>query len=369
MNSAVLITYDQNDVIKEALALCDSAGYKVEQIVKQDFLRKAKFGISGGKIEDLKDIVANSKPDVIIFDEVLKPSQNYNIASELKMEILDREALILKIFEKRTTSKESKLQVELAKLRYEMSRAKEKVRLAKHGEQPGFMGLGTFEVDVYYNEIKKRMINIKSKLSKSVKQRELHRQGRKRLGFKTISLAGYTSAGKTTLFNFLTGETREESDELFTTLSTTVRRVKINQEIALISDTVGFISRLPAYMIEAFKSTLEELLYTDVTLVIIDASDKFYELQKKFKSCYSTLNEIGVGTDNMIFVLNKSESLKNTEILDRVDFLKLSKNSKWVAISATTGKNIDKLEKLIGKIFQNDDIQKNKGVGVKQYGN
>ena len=118
-------------------------------------------------------------------------------------------------------------------------------------------------------------------------------------------------------------------------------------------------------MIEAFKSTLEELLYTDVTLVVIDASDKFYELQKKFKSCYSTLNEIGVETDKMIFVLNKSESLKNTEILDRVDFLKLSKNSKWVAISATTGKNIDKLEKLIGKIFQNDVIQKNKGVGVK----
>ena len=153
MNSAVLITYDQNDIIKEALALCDSAGYKVEQIIKQDFLRKARFGISSGKIEDLKDIVANSKPDVIIFDEVLKPSQNYNIASELKMEILDREALILKIFEKRATSKESKLQVELAKLRYEMSRAKEKVKLAKHGEQPGFMGLGTFEVDVYLSLI------------------------------------------------------------------------------------------------------------------------------------------------------------------------------------------------------------------------
>ena len=197
------------------------------------------------------------------------------------MEILDREALILRIFEKRSSSAESKLQVQLAQARYEMSRAKEKVRLAREGEQPGFMGLGTFEVDVYYNEIKKRMISIKSKLVKSGKQRKLHRQARKRLGFKIISLAGYTSAGKTTLFNTLTGEKQEKNDELFTTLSTTVRKVMINKKEALISDTVGFISKLPAYMIEAFRSTLEELVYSDVVIVVIDASDNHDELQKK----------------------------------------------------------------------------------------
>ena len=216
MNSAVLITYDQDDVIKEALALCDSAGYKVEHIIKQDFLQKPKFGISAGKIQELKDITAAAKPDVIIFDEMLKPRQNYNLASELKIEILDREALILKIFESRAANAESKFQVELAQLRYEMSRAKEKVKLSKGGEQPGFMGLGTFEVDVYYNAIKKRMINIKLKLVKVGKQRKLHREGRERLGFKIISLAGYTSAGKTTLFNLLTGEQKEKSDILYT---------------------------------------------------------------------------------------------------------------------------------------------------------
>ncbi len=231
MNSAVLITYDQDDVIKEALALCDSAGYKVEHIIKQDFLQKPKFGVSIGKIQELKDVTATAKPDVIIFDEILKPRQNYNLASELKTEILDREALILKIFESRAANAESKFQVELAQLRYEMSRAKEKVKLSKGGEQPGFMGLGTFEVDVYYNEIKKRMINTRSKLVKVGKQRKLHREGRKRLGFKIISLAGYTSAGKTTLFNLLTGEQKEKSDELFTTLSTTIRRFKVNHKV------------------------------------------------------------------------------------------------------------------------------------------
>ena len=104
------------------------------------------------------------------------------------------------------SSTESKMQVKLAQLRYEMSRAREKVRLSKMGEQPGFMGIGKFEVDVYYNDIKHRMVSIKSKLQKAGKQRELHRQSRKRIGFRTISLAGYTSAGKTTLFNSITGE-------------------------------------------------------------------------------------------------------------------------------------------------------------------
>jgi len=369
MKLAVLITYDQDDIIKEALALCDSAGYKVDHIIKQDFLHKPKFGISIGKIQDLKEIVDTAKPNAIIFDEVLKPSQNYNLASELKIEILDREALILKIFESRANSAESKLQVELAQLRYEMSRAKEKVRLTKGGEQPGFMGLGTFEVDVYYNEIKRRMINIKSKLVKISKQRELHRQGRKRLGFKIISLAGYTSSGKTTLFNLLTGEQRKQSDELFTTLSTTVRRVKINHQIMLISDTVGFISKIPAYMIEAFKSTLEELLYADVVLVVIDASDNLHELQKKFKSCYRTLIEIGVEPTKMIFVLNKSELLTDDEILHKVDYLMLKENKKWVAISALVGNNINKLEESIVENFQSNILQDNRNVGVKTYGN
>jgi len=369
MNSVVLITYDKDDAIKEALALCDSAGYKVEYIIKQDFLHKPKYGISDGKIQELKDITATVKPVAIIFDDVLKPSQNYNLASELKTEILDREALILKIFESRAASAESKFQVKLAQLRYEMSRAREKVRLSKGGEQPGFMGLGTFEVDVYYNEIKRRMINIKSKLVKVSKQRELHRQGRKRLGFKIISLAGYTSAGKTTLFNLLTGEQKEKSVKLFTTLSTTVRRVKINHEVALISDTVGFISKIPAYMIEAFKSTLEELLYADIVLVIIDASDGLFELRKKFRSCYGTLIEIGVEPNKMTFVLNKSELLTNDEILNKVDYLELKENKEWIDISAITEKNIDKLKKSIGKVFQNNVSQNNKSVGVKAHGN
>jgi len=350
MKSAILITYDKDDSINEALALCDSANYKVSHIIRQKFLNRAKFGISEAKVDEIKELKTKLRPDVIIYDEILKPSQNYNLASNLKIAILDREALILEIFESRATSSESNLQIKLAQLRYEISRAKEKVRLAKKGEQPGFLGIGKFEVDVYYNDIKHRMVSIKSKLKKAGKQRALHRQSRKRIGFKTISLAGYTSAGKTTLFNLLTGERKQKGDELFTTLTTTTRRFIINRKPVLISDTVGFISKLPAYLIEAFKSTLEELLYTDVVIVVIDANNPQQELKKKFQSCTKTLFELGVEPNKMVFVLNKSDLISPDEVLAKAKFLKLNE-TKWIPISSVTGENLAQLKEFLNKVL------------------
>ncbi len=352
MKPALLITYDNDDAVNEALALCEAANYKISHIIKQDYLQRAKFGISEKKVEDIKKLISKYRPEVIIYDEILKPSQNYNLASQLKITILDRETLILEIFETRAVSSESKLQIKLAQLRYEMSRAKEKVRLAKMGEQPGFLGIGKFEVDVYYNDIKHRMVSVKSKLKKAGKQRELHRQARKRMGFKTISLAGYTSAGKTTLFNLLTGEQRQKGEELFTTLTTTTRKIAIDKKDVLISDTVGFISKLPAYMIEAFKSTLEELLYTDVVLVVIDSSDPQTDLKKKFNSCTKTLYELGVEREKMVFVLNKTDLINNEQILERAKYLKLDDSKKWINVSSKTGENISQLKDLISKMLE-----------------
>ncbi|MEK0318695.1 MAG: GTPase HflX [Nitrosopumilus sp.] len=374
MKTAILITYDKEDAVNEATALCDSAGYKVPKIIKQKFLKRPKYGISEEILKRLEDDAKKIRPDVIVYDEILKPSQNYNLASKLHRNILDREALILEIFESRVSNSESKLQVKLAQMRYEMSRAREKVRLAKMGEQPGFFGIGKFEVDVYYNDIKHRMETVKSKLKKAGKQRELHRQSRKRLGFKTISLAGYTSAGKTTLFNKLTGEQRQKGDELFTTLSTTVRRLTIKQKAFLISDTVGFISKLPAYMIEAFKSTLEELLYSDLVVVVIDVSDSLFDLKKKFESCKKTLNEIGVEQDRIIYALNKAELLDQNEILEKVGYLGLEENKKWIQVSAKTGQNTKEFKELIKNVIDSQDKPMTKKKSLKEelgkiYGN
>jgi GTPase len=365
-DSAILITYDKEDIVKEAVALCESAGYDIRKIIRQKFLNRSKYGIGEGKVEELKELVSSTKPDVIIYDEILKPSQNYNLASTLKIKILDREMLILEIFERRARSSESTLQVKLAQLRYEMSRAKERVRLAKMGEQPGFMGIGKFEVDVYQNDIKNRMNSVKSKLQKSSKQRALHREARKRIGFKIVSLAGYTSAGKTTLFNTVTGEKKEESPKLFTTLSTTIRKIALQDREALISDTVGFISKLPAYMIEAFKSTLEELTYADIVIVVIDASDPILELKKKFRSCVTTLDGIGVNQDKIIFVLNKSDLISEEEISDKASYLGIKGNKKWLSVSAVTGHNIPELKDLMYHILENEPILEKKPESPKQ---
>ncbi|MEW6589208.1 MAG: GTPase HflX, partial [Thermoproteota archaeon] len=316
-----------------------------------------KYGIGEGKVEELKELVAKIRPDVIIYDEVLKPSQSYNLASKLKINILDRESLILEIFEKRSSSYESHLQIKLAQLRYEMSRAKEKVRLAKMGEQPGFMGIGMYEVDTYYNDIQNRMKSVKLKLAKTGKQRALHREARRRVGLKTISLAGYTSAGKTTLFNTLTGETKEESPELFTTLSTTTRKILIDKKPVLISDTVGFISKLPAYMIEAFKSTLEELRYADVVVVVVDVSDSELELKKKFRSCLKTLSDLDVDQERVIFALNKSDLISPEDIVRRAELVGIGESKKWVPISAVTGENISKLLELISRMLETSKQQ------------
>lgn len=372
--SAILITYDNKDAIIEARGLCEAAGYHIQDVITQKFLKRQKYGISEEVVERLEETAKKINPDVIIYDEILKPSQNYNLASKLHRNILDREALILEIFENRASSSESKLQVKLAQMRYEMSRAKEKVRLAKMGEQPGFMGIGKFEVEIYYIDIKHRMQTVKYKLEKAGKQRELHRQSRKRMGFKTISLAGYTSAGKTTLFNALTGEDKPQSKELFTTLSTTTRRLTINRKSYLISDTVGFISKLPAYMIEAFKSTLEELLYTDIVLVIVDVSDSLSDLKKKFRSCNRTLSELGVQKNKIIYVLNKSDLLGQHEIYKKAEYLEIKESKKWVPVSAKTGKNTQNLKQLINTFLETQPESRPKKKSLKEeleevYGN
>jgi len=351
LKSCILITYDNQDVISEAKSLCEAAQYNILFTIREDELNFTKYGISEGKMPNLEEVIEKHNPDVIVFDEVLKPNQNYSLASKLKLEVLDRESLILEIFESRASSSESKLQVKLAQLRYERSRAKERVRLSKMGEQPGFLGIGKFEVDVYYNDIQNRVNNIKSKLKKAGKQRALHRQGRDRLGFKTISLAGYTSAGKTTLFNSLTGEQKEKSAELFTTLTTTTRRLKLGREISLITDTVGFISKLPAYLIEAFKSTLEELVFTDIVLVVIDSLDNDQQMKKKFSSCYKTLVELGVERKNMVFLFNKSESIDDNKLLHIMNNLKIDEVENCLDISALTGKNLTELKKILEQRF------------------
>jgi GTP-binding protein HflX len=278
--------------------------------------------------------------------------QAYNLAKSTGVEAIDRFQLILEIFTRRATTTEAKLQIQLAKLQYELAHAKERVRLAKMGEQPGFMGLGAYEVDVYYEAVKRQVHAIRRKLKKIRGKRQLHRERRAELGFSSISLAGYTNAGKSSLFNALTEEEVPVDTTLFTTLSTTTRLVKIARKKFLLTDTVGFIDRLPLTLIEAFHSTLEETIYADLILLVVDISEPISTVEKKLNVCLETIERIGASGIPVITALNKIDLLREEEISMRIRALK-DKAPNPIPTSALRGTNIELLKEAIIKQLQN----------------
>lgn len=355
---AILITYPIDQAIKEAASLADAAGYSIVRTVTQRQLVKSRFGIGRGKAEEVKELVEELKPDVIIFDEVLKPTQLYNLASLCKVEIVDRERLILEIFERRASTTESQIQIKLAQLRYDMARAREKVRLARVGEQPGFYGLGKYEADVYFLDIRRRAAVLKKKLEKEETRRQLHRNQRAKVGLPTVSLAGYTSAGKTTLFNKLTGETKATDKHVFTTLSTFTRAIDLRGDKVLLNDTVGFISKLPAYMIDAFKSTLDELTYASLVLLVLDVSEPIEEIATKYASSLDVIKEFEVPDTKIVYVLNKVDLTTMEDAFDKADQLGILDTRRVLPVSAKTGYSIEQLKNLVRLIlFETEKVR------------
>ena len=355
---AILITYPQEQSIEEAVALADAAGYKVERIVTQKDITRSRYGVGRGKAEEVKVIVDELKPDNILFDEVLKPSQAYNLASVVKVEIIDRERLILEIFERRASTTESKTQIKLAQLRYDMTRARESVRLSRAGEQPGFYGIGKYEADAYLLDIKRRASALKKKLQKEVTKRHLHRRQRAKEGLISISLAGYTSAGKTTLFNALTGETKTTATSVFTTLSTSTRAIDLQGDKVLLLDTVGFISKLPAYMIDAFKSTLEELSYAELVLLVIDITEPVHEVRYKLASSLEVIREFQVPESRIVYVLNKVDKTGVEDAFEKAGQLGILSSRRAIPISAKTGFNLVQLKDLARSLlFEMEKVQ------------
>jgi GTP-binding protein HflX len=259
---------------------------------------------------------------------------------------IDRFQLILEIFSRRASTYEAELQIQLASLRYELSRAKERVKLARMEEQPGFMGLGKYEVDLYFEAVKRQISTIKSKLKKKREERQLHRSRRDELGFSSISLAGYTNAGKSSLFNRLTEETVEVDDAVFTTLSTTTRAVQFSKRKVLLTDTVGFIDRLPLKLVKAFHSTLEETVLSDVIILVVDLSEPEKEIERKLSCSMDTIQQIGATGIPVVTALNKIDVLTEDELQHRKEWLK-EQAPNPVYVSALNGTNIDLLKRKI----------------------
>jgi GTP-binding protein HflX len=304
------------------------------------------------KFEELANMVKETGATKIIFDNTLRMIQNYNLAKATKVEVIDRFQLILEIFTRRATTTEAQMQIQLATLKNELKHAREKVRLSKGSEQPGFMGLGAYEADVYRDAIKLQIQTKLKKLAAIRTKRVLQRERRTELGFISISLAGYTSAGKSTLFNALTEETARVDSSLFTTLSTQTRMVEFSNRKFLLTDTVGFIDRLPISLIEAFHSTLEETIYSDLIVLLIDLNEPLEMIEKKMHVCQDTISKLGAGGIPVITALNKIDRLSPEEAQQKMDVLK-EKIRNPLLISSKKGTNLDELKRMIVRMLEN----------------
>ena len=312
----------------------------------------SRYQIGAGKVEELARMVEETGADRVIFDNSLRTLQTYNLAKATKVEVIDRFQLILEIFTKRATTTEAQLQIQLATVRNELRHAREKVRLSKGSEQPGFMGLGAYEADVYRDAIKRQVQTIQKKLAKVREKRVLQRDRRTELGFLTISLAGYTNAGKSSLFNALTEDTVRVDNALFTTLSTTTRMVEFSNRKFLLTDTVGFIDRLPISLIEAFHSTLEETIFSDLIILLLDLSEPMETIEKKNNVCLETIERLGASGIPTITALNKIDLINEDERQQKLETLK-DKVKNPILLSAKCQMNLDALRKQILRILEN----------------
>lgn len=348
--AVVLVTYPDNFTQEEAKGLVDSAGRNVVKVFTQKYLNRSQYGMGRGKAEEISEFVKDSDTEQVIVDEHLTSRQIYNLEKLAGVQVIDRERLILDIFRSRANTTEAKLQIELAEIKYEIPRVREGAKLITGNERPGKGGSGEYVVDVKFRELKRRMSFVMEKLDDARKKRELYHHQRVKDSLPVVSLVGYTSSGKSTLFNLLTEEHRETSSSLFTTLSTTTRAIRVGSTASndiLLTDTVGFISRLPTYMIDAFKSTLEESLTAALILLLIDASEDMQSIRIKYITCMNILKELEVDRSKVLVAFTKCDKLMGSEettISQIADDLGMQDS---MAISAKTGYGMHKLKSTI----------------------
>ncbi len=356
MSSKQAIILSLADTVDEIQELTNSLGYHIDNIyVQHRDYPDATYFFGKGKIEEIKRYLGENENsiDLIVVNGELKPSQWFQLEQELNVTVQDRLQVILTIFEERAVRKEARLQVRLAQLRYERPFVRELIHRARTGEHPGFMAGGEYQVDDYYEMIKRQMKKITIELEKIRSHRSIHRQARFQSGFYLISLAGYTNAGKSSLLNLLTDEHVTVEGRMFSTLSTTTRKIRKKPPSRslpiLLTDTVGFIQDLPSWIIDAFHSTLEEIELADLVLLIIDASESYEIIQKKIQVSLLELIDLNV-TAPIILVFNKADTLTDTALHHQQHYFKnmyRSENKETVWVSTKTHLGIQKLNDTI----------------------
>ncbi len=328
--------------LAEFRALAEVAGYRPAHLVVQFGDPDSRFYLGKGKLEE----VARMDFDVFIAYHGLTPLQFYSLRRMLGVEVMDRVLLILRIFEKRAGSMESKLQIELASLKYRLPMVKEYLRRAKMGEQIGYMGAGEYAVDAYYRHMMSRISHIKRRLDKLRESRAVLMRKRKDFGIPEVVLTGYTSVGKTTLFNRLTSERKYVDGKPFATLDTYTRRISLWGKEIVLTDTIGFIEDLPPVLIESFYSTLQEVADADLILLLVDASDELDEFDRELQTSLEVLSTLGVYRERVLPVLSKVDKVSMLEVARKALVVRRYFDL-FVPVSAVTGFGIDTLKLLL----------------------
>ncbi len=320
--------------------------------------------VGEGKLEEIRDEVQLHEAEVVMFNHVLSPSQERNLEKELQCRVIDRTGLILDIFAQRARTHEGKLQVELAQLQHMSTRL---VRGWTHLERQkggiGLRGPGETQLETDRRLLRARIKSITARLEKVRKQRDQGRRSRQRQEIPTVSLVGYTNAGKSTLFNTITEAEVYAADQLFATLDPTLRRLELdNVGPVVLADTVGFIAHLPHKLVEAFKATLEETLNADLLLHVIDAASE--EREDNIYQVQDVLAEIGAEDIPLLQVFNKLDLLKQSPRIDR----NAEGKPERVWLSAVTGEGVDLLLQAVGELIGQDMVNEELELAPEQGG-
>lgn len=342
---------DTKESLEELRELVDTAGgFTVGMIIQNREKIHPSTYIGKGKIEEVRQMIFESDATGVVCDDELSPAQLKNLEDALQTIVLDRTVLILDIFAKRATTKEGKLQVEMAQLKYRSTRLVGMGNiLSRLGGGIGTRGPGEKKLETDRRHIRERLSQLKRELASLEKRRETARSLRSRSNIPVLAIVGYTNAGKSTLINYLTDAGVLEEDKLFATLDPTTRSYTMESgQQVLFTDTVGFIRKLPHHLVEAFRSTLEEAKYADIIIHVVDSVNP--DAYKQMHIVYETLANLGVKDKSIITVFNKRDLVETEQVIK--DF----KADHTVKLSAKTGEGVDKLLDTIERVLTEQKI-------------
>lgn len=342
---------DAEDSVTELAELVKTAGATVvgTLIQKRETIHPGTY-VGTGKVEEIAQLIAQTGATGIVCDDELSPAQLRNLENMLDTKVMDRTLIILDIFAARATTSEGKIQVELAQLKYRLSRLSGLGKtMSRLGGGIGTRGPGEKKLEIDRRLINDRIAQLNRELKEVVKHREITRAKRAKSEVPVVAIVGYTNAGKSTLLNHLTDAEVLEEDKLFATLDPTTRMLELDgHQQVLLTDTVGFIRKLPHHLIEAFKSTLEEAKYADYIFHVVDASNP--QMDKQMHIVYETLDHLGVKNKKMVTLFNKMDQRTEEEPLQdfRADHI--------LQISAANNQGLDEIKALLQEMLREDKV-------------